>query len=99
MANQLSKDELVRMLREEFKRWETLLAGLGEEQLNDRSAPGGRSVKDDVAHLWAWQQRSIARMDAARNDRAPEYLAWPIQGDPDEEGVSPDPINVWIFET
>ncbi len=58
------------------------------------------SVKDDLAHLWAWQQRSIARMDAARNNRPPEYPAWPAAaGDPDSDDHSPDAINNWIFET
>ncbi len=99
MPSTANKQQLVQMLHDEFKRWETLLAHLSEAQLTDRSAPGGRSVKDDLAHLWAWQQRSIARLDAAHNHRAPEYPAWPVPGDPDADDHSPDQINSWIFES
>ena len=56
-------------------------------------------MKDDLAHLWTWQQRSIARLEAARNNHAPEYPAWPVDGDPDAEEHSPDKLNAWIFET
>lgn len=94
-----TKQALVQRLHDEFKRWEALLAGLDEAQIIDRQVPGGRSVKDDLAHLWAWQQRSIARLAAARDGRPPEYPAWPATGDPDADGHSPDQLNAWIFDT
>jgi hypothetical protein len=93
------KQELIQKLHAEMRRWETFVAGLSEAQATDRSGPGGRSVKDDLAHLWAWQQRSIARLEAARNNHAPEYPAWPVDGDPDADGHNPDRLNAWIFET
>ena len=38
-----------------------LLNNLSEEQIVTRRQPDNRSIKDDIAHLWAWQQRSIAQ--------------------------------------
>jgi hypothetical protein len=94
-----TKAELVQMLHDEFRQWESLLAGLSQEQITERPQPGARSIKDDIAHLWAWQRRSIARLDAARNQRDPEYPEWPVAGDPDADDHSPDAVNEWIFET
>ena len=55
-------------------------------------------MKDVVAHLWAWQERSVARQEAAVRDREPAYPGWPEAFDPDpEEDV--DQTNAWIYET
>ncbi len=51
-----------------------------------------------IAHLWAWQQRSIARIQAARLGRQPEFPNWPTEFDPDGEG-GPDQVNAWIYAT
>ncbi len=92
-----SKQELVKELREEFSRWEELLGSLREEQIVERNLPAGLSVKDVVAHLMAWQGLSIARLEAARDNRDPEYKLGPEGLDPDaEENV--DKINAWIHE-
>jgi hypothetical protein len=39
-----------------------------------------------VIHLWAWQQRTIARMEAALADREPSFPQWSVDLDPDAEG-------------
>ena len=94
------KAQLLQLLHDEFNAWEALLARLSAAQLTDRSAPGNRSVQDDLGHLWAWQQRSIARMEAARTGGEPAYPNWPATNtDPDADGHSPDQMNAWIFET
>ena len=86
------------MLRDEFKRWEELLAGISEEQIIAKQLPDTLSIKDVIAHLWAWQQRSIARMEAGLHDREPDYPNWPAEFDPEPEG-EPDQLNAWIYET
>lgn len=88
------KWEILRMLKEEFERWEVLLSGLSIEQITDRVLPGGNSIKDVLGHLRAWQQRSIARLEAALEDRDPDYPDWPEDLDPDADDV--DKINEWI---
>jgi hypothetical protein len=90
------KQTMLAALREEFDRWEALLASLSEEQITAALLPENWSIKDVVAHLRAWQQRSIARLSAALQNNAPEYPAWPEQLDPEEEG-EPHDLNAWLY--
>jgi hypothetical protein len=48
-----------------------------------------------MAHLSAWQKRSIARVAAALLDREPEYPIWPAALDPNLEDNT-DPINALL---
>jgi hypothetical protein len=84
-------------LREEFDRWESLLASLSEAQITAPEFAENWSIKDVVAHLRAWQQRSLARLEAALHNREPVYPAWPEQFDPEEEG-QPHDLNTWLYE-
>jgi hypothetical protein len=92
------KTQLISMLRNEFNRWEELLAGLSEAQIVARQLPANLSIKDVIAHLRAWQQRSIAQMEATRLDREPEYPEWSPGLDP-ESDEDLDRVNAWIHET
>jgi hypothetical protein len=92
------KKRLLNMLKAEFDRWEALLASLDERQITEPQLPGNRSIKDIMAHLWAWQQRSIARLLAALHDHEPEFPKWPEHIDP-EPGRQPHEMNAWIYET
>ena len=91
------KRHILTALREEFDQWETLLRGLSEAQ---RAAPlrsSPWSVKDVLAHLMAWQSRSIARTEAARLNREPEFPKWPPELDPNSEADT-EQVNAWIYE-
>ncbi len=90
------KQHILAALGEVFTRWEACLAGLTEEQIATPGLPSGLSVKDVIAHLRAWQQRSLARIEAARLDQEPEFPKWPAELDPDGEGDT-DRINAWIY--
>ena len=70
------KNHLILALREIYDAWEFTLADLSEAQITTAPAPGIWSVQDDLAHLWAWQQRSIARLEAALYDRPPVMPAF-----------------------
>jgi hypothetical protein len=91
------KLELIALLRDEFNRWEVLLAGLSAAQRAAPLHPSHFTVKDTLAHLRAWQQRSIARLEAALEDREPRFSQWPADLDPEPEG-EPDDLNAWIYE-
>ena len=93
-----NKQQILTMLGEEFKHWEKLLASLSEEQITAPQLAANWSIKDVIAHLWAWQQRSIARLEAALHNREPEYPQWPAQFDPEVEG-EPDQLNAWLYQT
>ena len=92
------KNHILAALREQFERWEAFLASLSAEQIATPALNSEWTIQDHVAHLWAWQQRSIARVEAARLDREPEFPKWPVEFDPDGPG-SVDPVNAWIYTT
>jgi hypothetical protein len=92
-----NKAEILQLLGDEFDQWDKRLARLSEAQWLEPHPPDNLSVKDVVAHLWAWQQRSIARVEAALHNREPEFPRWPESLEPEAEDV--DPINAWILET
>jgi len=92
------KNHLILALREIYDAWEFTLADLSEAQITTSPEPGVWSVQDDLAHLWAWQQRSIARLEAALHDRQPVMPAFLSGVDfVTEENV--DVINAHIFES
>jgi hypothetical protein len=70
------KGHILTALREQFNHWEELLASMGEEQITGSHVLDDWSTKDVIAHLWAWQQISVARMEAARQDLEPEFPEW-----------------------
>ena len=92
------KEHILAALREQVNRWEELLASLSEEQIATPLLPSHWSTKDGIAHLMAWQQRSIARIEAAQFNREPEFPKWLPEVDPDSES-STGQINAWIYET
>jgi hypothetical protein len=91
------KHQLLAALREEFNRWEAQLGSLSEAQITAPTLPKHWSIKDVIAHLRAWQQRSIARLEAAQQGKEPDYPVWPAQFDPEAEG-QPHDLNAWLYE-
>jgi hypothetical protein len=92
------KEHILAALREQFDRWEDVLASLSEEQLTGLHILPGWSTKDVIAHLWAWQQISVARMEAALQDREPKFPGWVAGLHPDWE-ENANQTNAWIYET
>ncbi len=91
------KAELLAALRAEFDRWEVLLGGMIEEDIVARRLPSGLSIKDTVAHLHAWQQFSIAQLEAAIKGGELDFHMGPpgLQGDAED---NLEQINAWIHE-
>jgi hypothetical protein len=92
----IMKNHILAALREQFALWEELLARLDDKQITAPLTPSVWSSKDVIAHLWAWQQRTLARIDAGRLDRAPDFPAW-------EPGVDPEVVSAtdqtnWFHE-
>jgi len=79
------KPELITAVRQDFQRWEGLLAGLSEEQALAPLPSSHWSTKGVIAHLWAWQQISIARLEAAVSNEEPQFPEWLAGRDPDAE--------------
>jgi hypothetical protein len=92
------KEHILAALREKFDNWVALLASLSEEQITTASFDLGWSIKDVIAHLWAWQQITIARLQGGLNDREPDYPKWIVENIENWEGDS-DRVNALTFET
>ena len=91
------KEHILAALREQFERWEALLSSLTEEQINTQRFDLNWSIKDIMAHLWAWQQISIARLEGGVKDRAPELPKWIIDSVENWEEEA-DQVNALTFE-
>ncbi len=92
------KEHILAALEEQFNHWEELLKNLSEEQITMPRFDHDWSIKDVIAHLWAWQQISTARMEAAVDDREPEFPKWIAEQDGDWEDNA-DQTNARIYET
>jgi len=91
------KTHILAALREAFDQWAKALDGLSEATVTRVPEPGVMSIKDELAHLLAWQQRSIARMEAARNGEEPKMPVWSTDAAPlSEDDV--DQINARIYD-
>jgi hypothetical protein len=91
------KTQLLSLIKAEFNRWETLLNSLSEAQILTPLTPSHWSTKDVVAHVRAWQQISIARLEAGLHNTEPDYPEWPTDNVVGAEG-DVDQVNAWIYE-
>lgn len=92
------KEHILTAMREQFYHWELLLAKMNEVQLVTPQFSDQWSIKDIIAHLWAWQQRTIARAEAALSNQQPQFPQWLPGVEPDDEEYT-EPINLWIYTT
>jgi hypothetical protein len=93
-----TKSSLIEQLRDEKERWEALLRTLSESEITAPALSDGWAIKDVMAHLMAWQQRSNARLEAALSGQAPLFPDWPTTLDP-EIAEQPNELNAWIYNT
>ena len=91
------KAEILRLLHEEFGRWQVFLGALSEARATAVAPRADRSIKDDVAHLWAWQGRTVARLQAAADDHDPYFGGWPPELEPENE-EDLERVNTWMYE-
>lgn len=89
----MTKDELLKNLHEEQARWEALLDQIGEAHMDEPGVAEDWSIKDIVAHLTGWRQRTVARLQAAQRGPAEPLPPWPAHLQTDDE------INDWIYES
>ena len=91
------KEHILAALQEQFERWEKLLAELSEEQITTPRFDFDWSIKDVMAHLWAWQQISISRLEAGLHKREPDYPSWIVSVVENWEEDA-DQVNALTFE-
>jgi hypothetical protein len=91
------KEHMLAALKEQFETWQALLAGMNERQITSPHLPSTWSIKDEIVHLWAWQQRTSARMVSVQSRREPVYPTWNPALDPNSE-ADLEAINDWIYQ-
>jgi hypothetical protein len=92
------KEHILSALREQFDRWEELLGSLSEQQITAPHFDLGWSIQDVMAHLWAWQQISITRMESGALNQEPKYPDWIVGIGKDWE-ENADRVNALTFES
>jgi hypothetical protein len=92
-----TKLEWLKRLQAQKEQWEVLIAGLNETQIVAPDLADGWAIKDVMAHLMAWQQRSNARLEAALAGRQPQFPDWPMNLDPEPQD-QPNQLNAWLFQ-
>lgn len=90
-----SKDTLTE-LRRLLAEWEALLASKTEAEIMTPAAGSDWSIKDVIGHLRAWQQVSIARMEAGKSGSEPIFPDWSGGQNPDAYD-NPQDLNDRIY--
>lgn len=93
MAN---KHELISKLLAVFASWEEFLAGINEDQMAVRHQAGQWSISEVITHLHAWQQVSIAHLEAAALNTDPIFPDWLDGADPSYAEDHVDEFNARI---
>jgi hypothetical protein len=94
MDKPTTKAELLERLRRERKRWERLVAEVGEARMAEPGPMGDWTFTDLLTHLTAWQRLDLARLDRALGDGS-SAPPWPAGLNPDQDQ---DRINQFIHE-
>ncbi len=87
----MNKRALVEELQAENQQWENLLDQISTAQMDEPTVAGDWSVKDIVAHINTWRQRTVDRLQAAADGSQTPPPPWPEQLNSDDE------INAWIY--
>lgn len=92
------KEHILTAMMDEFNNWENLLQTMGKDKVMLPLEPSTWTTRDVMAHLMAWQKRSIARMEAALENRLPDFPEWVPELDPDDD-ENTEVTNAWIYNT
>ncbi|NJD60212.1 MAG: hypothetical protein C3F13_06430 [Anaerolineales bacterium] len=91
------KSLVISRLEDIYNRWQELLASLNQEQIATALQPSPWTTKDVIAHLWFWQEASVARAEAVLQGNDPHYPTWwELFGPDPNEDV--DRTNAWNYE-
>ena len=71
MTEHMTKPELLDKIRTGYAELDQVLAPLNEAQMTTGGENGAWSIKDILAHLAAWQQRTLTRIEAALRNEKP----------------------------
>ena len=85
-----TKQELLEHLRQERAGWDALLAEVGEARMTQPGPMGEWSFKDFIAHMVAWAETDLVKLNAALTSRPLAAPRWPAN-------LDTEAINDWIY--
>jgi hypothetical protein len=94
MSDEARREALIERIEGVRRRWRGLVDDVGPDRVEEPGAMGDWTFKDVAAHLTAWRQRTVARLEAAARGEAEPQPAWPAELGNAED----DPINAWIHD-
>ncbi len=68
----MTKDELLESMRAERSALDEIVEKLTEDELTAPVLEAGRSIKDVLAHITAWERQLVSWLDAAARGETPE---------------------------
>lgn len=85
-----TKDVILGKIKADEVAWHALVAEVAPGRMGEPGPMGDWSFRDLVSHLLAWRNRTIGRLEAARQAAPRPPAPWPAGMDED------DPINAWF---
>jgi hypothetical protein len=85
MTEHMDKQKLLDLMNTGFTSLTALLASLSEQQLTTPGVNSTWSVKDNIAHISAWQKRTLIKVQAVRDN---VDFVDPLSPDATEEAVN-----------
>lgn len=90
-----TREQAIEQVAAERAAWQALLAEIGTERMEEPGPMGDWTFKDLVAHLWFWQDRTLARL-AAGPGQLGKPMPWPPEMGDEDEISDWDEVNAWI---
>lgn len=87
-----TKDVILGKINADEAAWKALVADVPAERMGEPGPMGEWSFRDLVSHLLSWRNRTIGRLDAARQGAPRPANPWPASV------VDDDPINAWLLD-
>ena len=87
-----TKDVILDKIKADESAWAALVADVPPARMTDPGPMGDWSFRDLVSHLLSWRNRTIGRLEAARQGAPRPAAPWPADMNED------DPINAWFLD-
>ena len=87
-----TRDVILGKIKADEAAWAALVADVPPGRMAEPGPMGEWSFRDLVSHLLAWRNRTIGRLEAARQGAPRPAAPWPAGMNED------DPINAWFLD-
>jgi hypothetical protein len=91
-----SKAEWLMKIERGRQTWEEIVSNVDEAWFDRPGAMGDWTFKDVAAHLNAWRDLTVARLESATGDKSAPPMPWP-DGMSEETDEGTEEINQWFY--